>query len=85
MALVLGGIGSLLAREIGQLAVTNSPIIQEFAKSAVVDIAKKSFDHVLDLNPNFSNFLGAFGIHRFNQGKTISSRGKHRRITYHNH
>jgi hypothetical protein len=78
-------IGSLVAREIGQLAVAQAPMIQEFATNAVVDIAKKSFDKVLDLNPNFSNFLGAFGIHRFSPKKTLSSRGKHRRITYHNH
>ena len=77
-------IGSLIAREIGQLAVAHAPMIQEVATNAVVDIAKKSFDKVLDLNPNFSNFLGAFGIHRFNPKKTLSSRGKQRRITYHN-
>jgi len=76
-------VGSLIAREIGQLALTHSPMIKEFATNAVVDIAKKSFDKVLDLNPNFSNFLGAFGIHRFNPKKTLSSRGKHRRISYH--
>jgi hypothetical protein len=85
MAMVLGGVGSLIVSEIGKLAMEHSPIIQQVAKSAVVDIAKKSFDKVLDLNPNFSNFLGAFGIHRFSPKKTISSRGKQRRITYHNH
>ena len=42
-------IGSLVAREIGQLAVAQAPMIQEFATNAVVDIAKKSFDKVLDL------------------------------------
>lgn len=78
-------IGSLIAREIGQLAIAHAPMIQEVATNAVVDIAKKSFDKVLDLNPNFSNFLSVFGIGRFNKKSTISSRGKHRRITYHNH
>jgi hypothetical protein len=78
-------IGSLVAREIGQLAVAQAPMIQEFATNAFVDIAKKSFDKVLDLNPNFSNFLGAFGVHRFNPKKTLSSRGKHRRISYHHY
>jgi hypothetical protein len=85
MAMVLSGIGSIVVSEIGKLAVEHTPLVKQVATNAVVDIAKKSFDKVLDLNPNFSNFLGAFGIHRFNPKKTISSRGKQRRITYHNH
>ena len=83
--MVLSGIGSIVVSEIGKLAMEHSPLVKQVATNAVVDIAKKSFDKVLDLNPNFSNFLGAFGIHRFSPKKTISSRGKHRRITYHNH
>lgn len=82
MAMILGSVGSLVAREIGQLAITHTPMIQQVATNAVVDIAKKSFDKVLDLNPNLSNFLSVFGIHRFNRRHTISQRGKHKRISY---
>jgi hypothetical protein len=84
MAMVIGGIGSILASEIGKLVVEHSPLIKQVAQSAVVDVAKKSFDHILDLNPNFSNFLGAFGIHRFSPKKTISSRGRHKRMANQN-
>jgi len=85
MAMVLSGIGSIVARELGQLALDNSPMLQQVAQSAVVNIAKKSFDYTLDTNPNFASFLGHFGITKFNSGNTHSTftkRGRHRRITY---
>lgn len=88
MAMVLGGIGSIALQEIGKLAMEHSPLVQQVAKSAVVDIAKKSFDYVLKENPNFASFLGHFGITAFNKGDTHSTmmkRGRHRRITYHSH
>ena len=84
MAMILGGIGSIIVRELGQLALDNSPMIQQVAKSTAVDIAKKSFDYTLDTNPNFASFLGHFGITKFNSGHTHSTftkRGRHRKIT----
>jgi hypothetical protein len=90
MAMVLGGLGSLLLREIGQFAAEHSPMIQQAAKSAVVEAGKKAFNLVLDQNPNFSSFLGHLGIHPFHtrsqdHHKTISHRGngRHRRIGGH--
>jgi len=86
MAMLLAsGFGSLLTHEIGKLALEYSPIVKQIATSTVVDIAKKSFDMTLDQHPHFANFLGAFGIHRFNPKKTLSSRGNHKRISYHNY
>lgn len=85
MAMVLAGIGSLVAHEIGALALNNAPILKQAGTEAVINVAKKSFDLILDNNPNFSNFLGHFGIHKFNQSsnyKTFAHRGRHRRITY---
>ena len=83
-AMVLGGVGSLLLREIGQFAAEHSPFIQQAAKSAVVEAGKKAFDLVLDKNPNFSSFLGHFGIHKFHQEKrTFTNRGRHKRIGAH--
>ena len=85
MAMILGGLGSLVAHEIGKVAVDHLPFVQQVAKSAVVDIAKKSFDLVLSQNPNLASFLGNFGITSFNKGShhsTLTKRGRHRRITY---
>jgi hypothetical protein len=89
MAMLLAsGIGSILAQEVGKLALDHAPLMKQVATNAVVDVAKKSFDYVLSENPNFASFLGHFGITKFNSGNTHSTftkRGKHRRITYHNH
>lgn len=90
MAMVLAGVGSIVANELGKLALNNAPILRQVATDTAVGIAKKSFDMVLDKNPNFSDFLGQFGIHAFHtrssaNHKTITSRGRPRKITYHNH
>jgi hypothetical protein len=88
MAMLLSGFGSILAHEVGKLAMEHSPFVKQIATNAVVDVAKKTFDYTLDTNPNFASFLGHFGITKFNSGNTHSTftkRGKQRRITYHNH
>jgi hypothetical protein len=86
--MIASGIGSIVANELGKLALDNAPLIKQVAKTAIVDIAKKSFDYTLDTNPNFASFLGHFGISSFNSGYTRSSvmkKGRHRKITYNNH
>ena len=88
MAMLLSGFGSILASEIGKLAVEHSPLIKQVATSAVVDVAKKTFDMTLDANPNFASFLNHFGITKFNSAATHSTftkRARHRRITTHSH
>lgn len=85
MAMLLAGFGSILANEIGKVALDNSPLIKQVATSAVVNVAKKTFDMTLDANPNFASFLGHFGITKFNSGATHSTftkRGRHRKLTY---
>lgn len=86
MAMVLAGVGSIVANELGKLALNNAPILRQVATDTAVGIAKKSFDLVLDKNPNFADFLGQFGIHKFNQSqhnhRTFTNRGRPRRITY---
>lgn len=87
MAMLLSGFGSILAHEVGKIAMEHSPLLKQVATSAVVDVAKKSFDMVLDQNPNLSSFLGHFGIHAFHNRsptnhKTFTHRGRQRRIGY---
>ena len=83
MAMMLAsGFGSLLTHELGKIALEYSPLVKQVATSTVVDIAKKSFDMTLDQHPHFANFLGAFGIHRFNPKKTLSSRGRPKKFMY---
>ena len=85
MALVLAGFGSIVGHELAKLAVEHSPLLKQVASDTAVNVAKKSFDLILDKNPNFSNFLGHFGIHKFNQSenyKTFTNRGRHRRIAH---
>jgi hypothetical protein len=85
MAMVLAGVGSIVAHELGKLALDNAPILKQVASDTAVGIAKKSFDLVLDQNPNFANFLGHFGIHKFNSSanhKTFTHRGRRRHITF---
>jgi hypothetical protein len=83
MAMVLAGFGSILGHELGKLAVEHSPLIKQVAQSTAVEVAKKSFDLVLDRNPNFASFLGHFGIGKFHQEnhKTFTNRGRHKRIS----
>lgn len=86
--LLASGVGSLIAQEVGKLAMEHTPIVKQVATDTAVNIAKKSFDLFLDHNPNFSNFLGHFNIGKFNPSvnhKTFTNRGRKRRITYHNH
>jgi hypothetical protein len=83
MAMVLAsGFGSIVARELGQLALEHSPMLQQAAKSAVVEVAKKSFDLVLSNNPRFASFLSQFGITKFHQQnhKTFSNRGRKKHL-----
>jgi len=84
MAMVLAGFGSIVGHELAKLAVEHSPLLKQVAADTAVNVAKKSFDLILDKNPNFSNFLGHFGIHKFNtdQHKTFTSRGRQRRIAH---
>jgi hypothetical protein len=80
MAVFLAGLGSIIAQEIGKVAIENSPLIKQVATSAVVNVAKQSFNNLLDMNPNFSHFLGHFGITRYGEKKTFTNRGRHRRM-----
>jgi hypothetical protein len=85
MAVLLAGFGSIVAHELGKLAVEHSPLVKQIGTNVVLDIAKKSFDYTLDTNPNFASFLGHFGITKFNSGNTHSTftkRARHRKITY---
>jgi hypothetical protein len=76
MALVLGGLGSILLNEIGKVAMDNAPMIGNIAKDAVIEVAKNTFDTFLDYNPNFGNFLGQFGVRRFRPKRTFTNRGR---------
>ena len=80
--MVLSGIGSILVSEIANLATQHLPVVQQVAKSTAVEVAKKSFDLVLDRNPTFAGFLSHFGIGKFNNThhKTFTHRGRHKRI-----
>ena len=87
--MVLTGVGSLIGSELAKLAVENAPVLKQVAQSTAVDIAKKSFDLVLEQNPRIANFLGGFGIHPFHNRahlhKTFGNRGTHRKIGYSHH
>jgi hypothetical protein len=76
MALVLGGLGSILMNELGKVAMDNAPLIGGLAKNAVIEVAKNTFDTFLDFNPNFGNFLGQFGVRRFRPKRTFDYRGR---------
>lgn len=78
MAVFLAGLGSVLATEIGKVALEHTPILKTLATDAAVNVAKNTFDNILDLNPNLSNFLGIFGVHRFTPKQPIAShRGRY--------
>ena len=85
MAMIASGLGSILLQEFGKLAIEHSPLIKQVATSTAVEVGKKSFDLVLDANPNFQSFLSQFGIHKFGNGNhsTFQKRGRHRRISGH--
>jgi len=78
MALILGGLGSFVMSEIGKVAMDNAPAIGAIAKDAAIIVAKNTFDAFLDYNPNFSNFLSTFGVHRFRPRRTFDYRGRGR-------
>jgi hypothetical protein len=80
--MIASGFGSILANEIGKLALNNAPLIKQVATDTAVNVIKKTVDYTLDTNPNIASFLGHFGIH-FNTGYTRNSlmkRAKHRKI-----
>ena len=88
MAMIIAsGFGSIVAKELGQLAVDNAPFIKQVATSTAVEVGKKTANLILDNNPNFASFLSQFGIHRFGgmNHSTLQKRGRHRRISYMNH
>lgn len=78
--LLLTGIGSIVASEIGKVAQDNMPLIKQVGTNAVINVAKKSFDAFLDHNPNFANFLGHFGVRHFSERRTMTHRGRPRKI-----
>ena len=78
MALLLGGFGSILLNEIGKVAMNVAPDLVGIAKNAAVEVAKNTFDNVLDANPKFANFLGHFGVGRFKPKYTFTSRERGR-------
>ena len=83
MAMVItSGFGSIVSRELAQLALDHSPMLQQAAKSAAVEVGKKTFDLVLDKNPRFASFLSQFGITKFHQQnhKTFSNRGRKKHL-----
>ena len=85
MALMLSGFGSILAHELGKVALDNAPLLKQVATDTAVNVARKAFDYTLDNAPNFASFLGHFGITKFNSGythSTFTKRGRHRKITY---
>jgi hypothetical protein len=87
MAMIAAGIGSIVANELGKLALDNIPLMKQVATDTAIKVAKKSFDYTLDTNPNLASFLGHFGIMKFNSGytqSTFTKRARPRKITYHN-
>ena len=82
MAMMLGGLGSILLNEIGKIAMDTAPVFGGIAKGALVDVAKNTADSFLDEHPKFSDFVhSTFGFNRFNPRKTMMHRGyKQRRI-----
>ena len=86
--MIASGIGSIVANELGKLALDNAPLIRQVAKDTAVNVIKKTVDYTLDANPNFASFLGHFGFTGFNTGyarNTIMKKSRHRKITYNNH
>jgi hypothetical protein len=88
MALMIAsGIGSIVANELGKIALDNMPLIKQVASDTAIKVAKKTVDYTLAENPNLATFLGHFGFTGFNTGysrTTLMKRGKHRKISYHN-
>jgi hypothetical protein len=80
MAMFLAGLGSVIAQEIGKVAVEHMPLVKQVATDTATTIAKQAFDTFLDHNPKFASVLGIFGVRHFNERKTMSHRGRHRRI-----
>jgi hypothetical protein len=81
--MVASGFGSILANEIGKLALNNAPLIKQIATDTAVNVVKKTVDYTLDTNPNLASFLSHFGIHSFNTGytrNTLMKKARHRRI-----
>lgn len=85
--MIASGIGSIVANELGKLALDNAPLIKQVARDTTLNVVKKSFDYTLDTNPNLASFLGHFGIMKFNSGytqSTFTKRARPRKISYYN-
>ena len=82
--MIASGFGSIVAQELGKLAVEHSPIIKQIATGTAVEIGKKTANLILDNNPRFESFLSQFGFHRYGNAhhSSLQKRGKHRRISY---
>ena len=82
--MIASGFGSIIAQELGKLAVEHSPIIKQIATGTAIEIGKKTANLILDNNPKFEMFLSQFGIHKFGgtSHNTLQKRGRHRRISY---
>ena len=81
--MIASGFGSILANEIGKLALNNMPLIKQVATDTAVNVVKKTVDYGLAENPNLASFLGHFGFAGFNTGytrNTIMKKSRHRKI-----
>ena len=81
--MVASGFGSILANEIGKLALNNAPLIKQVATDTALNVVKKTVDYTLDTNPNLASFLGHFGFAGFNTGytrNTLMKKARHRKI-----
>ena len=85
--MIASGFGSIVAQELGKLAVENSPIIKQIATGTAVEIGKKTVNLILSNNPRFESFLSQFGIHKFGgmNHNTLQKRARHRKISYSHH
>ena len=84
-AVIATGFGSIVANELGKLALDNMPLIKQVARDTTVNVIKKTVDYTLDKNPNFASFLGHFGFHGFNTMRprsTFVKRATRREIDY---
>jgi hypothetical protein len=80
---IASGIGSIVANEIGKMALDNMPLVKQVAQNTLVNVVKKTVDFTLDNNPNFASYLGLFDFHGFNRNKshsTLEKRARHRKI-----
>jgi hypothetical protein len=83
-AIIASGFGSILANELGKLAINNAPVLRDIARDTAVKVAKRVVDDVLDNNPNLASFMGHFGFQGFGSERhsksTLYKRAKRRTI-----